>query len=43
MKKTIGFIIILALMAFALFSLKDSFKQYNVTVKDGRYKNTNFV
>jgi len=38
MKKTIGFIIILALMAFALFSLKDSFKKYKVTVKDGGIK-----
>ncbi|MBU3183804.1 hypothetical protein [Clostridium estertheticum] len=34
MKKTIGFIIILALMAFALFSLRSSFKEYRVTVKD---------
>lgn len=34
MKKTIGFIVILAAMAFALFSLKDSFKEYRVTVKD---------
>ncbi|MCB2341646.1 hypothetical protein [Clostridium estertheticum] len=34
MKKTIGFIIILALMAFALFSLRSSFKEYKVTVKD---------
>jgi len=33
MKKTIGLIIILAAMAFALFSLKSSFKEYRVTVK----------
>ncbi|MBU3177603.1 hypothetical protein KPL47_14815 [Clostridium estertheticum] len=38
MKKTIGFIIILALMAFALFSLRSSFKEYKVTVKDGGIK-----
>ena len=38
MKKTIGFIIILALMAFALFSLRNSFKEYRVTVKDGSIK-----
>ncbi|MBU3153444.1 hypothetical protein LL037_21435 [Clostridium estertheticum] len=38
MKKTIGFIIILALMAFALFSLRSSFKEYRVTVKDGGIK-----
>ncbi|MCB2306516.1 hypothetical protein LGL08_11240 [Clostridium estertheticum] len=38
MKKTIGFIIILALMAFALFSLRSSFKEYRVTVKDGSIK-----
>jgi len=34
MKKTIGFIVILAVMSFALFSLKNSFKEYRVTVKD---------
>jgi hypothetical protein len=34
MKKTIGFIVILAAMAFALFSWKSSFKEYRVTVKD---------
>ena len=34
MKKTIGFIVILAAMAFALFSLKSSFKEYRVTAKD---------
>ena len=34
MKKTIGFIIILATMAFALFSWKSSFKEHNVTTKD---------
>ena len=34
MKKTIGFIIILAAMAFTLFSWKSSFKEYNVTTKD---------
>jgi len=34
MKKTIGFIVILAAMAFALFSLKGSFKEYKVDVKD---------
>ena len=34
MKKTIGFIVILVAMAFALFSLKSSFKEYRVTVKD---------
>ncbi|MBZ9608680.1 hypothetical protein G9F73_012765 [Clostridium estertheticum] len=34
MKKTIGFIVILAAMAFALFSMKDSSKEYRVTVKD---------
>jgi hypothetical protein len=34
MKKTIGFIIILATMAFALFSWKSSFKEYDVTTKD---------
>ncbi|MBU3216626.1 hypothetical protein LL033_17550 [Clostridium estertheticum] len=38
MKKTIGFIIILALMAFALFSLRNSFKEYRVTVKNGSIK-----
>ncbi|WP_298838283.1 hypothetical protein, partial [Clostridium sp.] len=38
MKKTIGFIIILVLMAFALFSLRSSFKEYGVTVKDGSIK-----
>ncbi|MBX4269478.1 hypothetical protein [Clostridium estertheticum] len=38
MKKTIGFIIILALMAFALFSLRSSFKEYRITVKDGSIK-----
>jgi len=35
MKKTIGFIVILAAMAFALFSFKSSFKEYKVTMKDG--------
>jgi len=34
MKRTIGFIVILATMAFALFSLKSSLKEYKVTVKD---------
>src|SRR5665647_982672 len=34
MKKTIGFIVILAAMAFALLSLKGSFKQYRVDVKE---------
>src|SRR4051812_9175713 len=34
MKKTIGFIIILATMAFALFSWKSSFKEYNIRAKD---------
>ncbi|MFT5871726.1 MAG: hypothetical protein ACI8WT_000646 [Clostridium sp.] len=34
MKKTIGFIVILAMMAFALFSMKDSFKEYRIAVKD---------
>ena len=34
MKKTIGFTVILATMAFVLFSLKGSFKEYRVTVKD---------
>ncbi|MBU3098319.1 MULTISPECIES: hypothetical protein [Clostridium] len=38
MKKTIGFIIILALMAFALFSLRSSFKEYRVTGKEGSIK-----
>jgi len=38
MKKTIGFIVILAAMAFALFSLKSSFKEYRVTVKDEALK-----
>ncbi|MGH4121686.1 MAG: hypothetical protein ACREV6_01915 [Clostridium sp.] len=34
MKKTIGFIVILAAMAFALFSLKSSLSEYRITVKD---------
>ncbi|MBU3189444.1 hypothetical protein K9O30_10065 [Clostridium bowmanii] len=34
MKKTIGFIVILVAMAFVLFSLKSSFKEYRATVKD---------
>ncbi|MGH4139821.1 hypothetical protein [Clostridium sp.] len=34
MKKTIGFIVILVTMAFVLFSVKGSFKEYKVTVKD---------
>ena len=34
MKKTIGFMVILTTMAFVLFSLKSSFKEYRVTVKD---------
>lgn len=34
MKKTIGFIVILATMAFTLFSMKSSLKEYRVTVKD---------
>jgi hypothetical protein len=34
MKKTIGFIVILAVMAFAIFSLRGSFKEYRVIVKD---------
>ncbi|MBU3159798.1 hypothetical protein KPL37_08545 [Clostridium frigoris] len=38
MKKTIGFVIILVLMAFALFSLRGSFKEYRVTVKDAGIK-----
>ena len=38
MKKTIGFIVILAAMAFALFSLKSSFKEYRVIVKDEAIK-----
>ncbi|MCB2292462.1 hypothetical protein LGK95_02765 [Clostridium algoriphilum] len=38
MKKSIGFIVILAVMTFALFSLKNSFKDYRVTVKDGLIK-----
>jgi hypothetical protein len=33
MKKTIGFIVILATMAFALFSMKGFLKEYKVTVK----------
>ncbi|HEY8890724.1 MAG TPA: hypothetical protein VIM70_10750 [Clostridium sp.] len=33
MKKTIGLIFILTAMAFALFSLKSSFKEYKVTMK----------
>jgi len=38
MKKTIGFIVILAAMAFTLFSLKNSFKEYKVTLKVGGIK-----
>ncbi|MCJ7688857.1 MAG: hypothetical protein MUO60_06010, partial [Clostridiaceae bacterium] len=38
MKKTIGFIVILAAMAFALFSMKGFLKEYKVTVKDGGIK-----
>lgn len=38
MKKTIGFIVILATMAFALFSMKGIFTEYKVTVKDGGVK-----
>ena len=34
MKKTIGFIVILAAMAFALFTFKNFLKEYKVTVKD---------
>lgn len=34
MKKNIGFIVILAIMALALFSMKNSLKEYKVTVKD---------
>ena len=34
MKKTIGFVIILATMAFTLFSAKGSFKEYRAMVKD---------
>jgi hypothetical protein len=34
MKKTIGFILIFAAMAFALFTFKNLFKEYKVTVKD---------
>jgi hypothetical protein len=38
MKKTIGFIVILATMAFALFSMKGFFTEYKITVKDGGIK-----
>jgi hypothetical protein len=38
MKKTIGFIFILAAMAFTLFSWKSSFNEYTVTVKDDAMK-----
>jgi hypothetical protein len=38
MKKTIGFIVILAAMAFALFSLKSSFEGYRIMVKDEAMK-----
>ena len=38
MKKTIGFIVILATMAFALFSLKSSLNEYRITVKDEAIK-----
>jgi len=38
MKKTIGFIVILAAMAFTLFSLKSSLKEYMITVKDEAIK-----
>lgn len=38
MKKTIGFIVIIATMAFALFSLKSSLSEYRITVKDEAIK-----
>ncbi|MGH4118715.1 hypothetical protein [Clostridium sp.] len=38
MKKTIGFIVILATMAFALFSMKGFLTEYKITVKDGGIK-----
>ncbi|GCD11803.1 hypothetical protein [Clostridium tagluense] len=38
MKKTIGFIVILAIMAFALFSLKSSLSEYRITMKDEAIK-----
>lgn len=38
MKKTIGFVVILATMAFVLFSMKSSFEEYKVTVKDESLK-----
>ncbi|MBU3144763.1 hypothetical protein [Clostridium sp. CF012] len=38
MKKTIGFIVILATMAFALFSLKGSLSEYRITLKDEAIK-----
>lgn len=34
MKRTIGFIVFLAAMAFVLFSWKSSFKEYKIAVKD---------
>jgi len=38
MKKTIGFIVILATMAFTLFIFKNSLKDYMITVKDEAIK-----
>ncbi|MBU3127664.1 hypothetical protein [Clostridium tagluense] len=38
MKKTIGFIVILAIMAFALFSLKSSLSEYKITMRDEAIK-----
>jgi len=38
MKRTIGFVVILSVMAFVLFSFKNSFKEYSVTVKDDSIK-----
>ncbi|MBZ9688371.1 hypothetical protein G9F72_018745 [Clostridium estertheticum] len=38
MKKTIGFIVILAIMAFTLFTLKSSLSEYKMTVKDEAIK-----
>jgi len=34
MKRTIGFIVILSVMAVALFTFRNSYKEYRVTVKD---------
>ncbi|MBZ9636225.1 hypothetical protein [Clostridium sp. FP1] len=38
MKKNIGFIVILAIMAFVLFSLKSSLSEYKITMKDEAIK-----